>query len=129
MWTIRRNEKDVVNLYSTMSPLLQVTTGGEMLNFGFWNETTKTPLDAQHDFIYPKNKLIRIFWNLYFVVLNVMGFFISDWQDVFNKLPKLIRSSQWLNEYENIMKKYNLKTSRQILTCGTAGILSAVDEI
>ena len=49
MWTIRRNEKDVVNLYSTLSPLLQVTTGGEMLNFGFWDETTKTPLDAQRD--------------------------------------------------------------------------------
>ena len=53
-----------------------------------------------HDFMYPKNKLIRIFWNLYFIVLNFIGFFIPNWQDVFKELPKLIRSSQWLNEYE-----------------------------
>ena len=47
LWTIRRNEKDVVNLYSTLSPILQVSTGGNMLNFGYWNNSTDTPLQAQ----------------------------------------------------------------------------------
>ena len=47
LWTIRRNEKDVVNLYSTLSPLLQVSTGGTMLNFGYWDDSIDTPLEAQ----------------------------------------------------------------------------------
>lgn len=46
-WTFRRNETDVVNLYDSLSPLMQLATGDKMLNFGYWNETTKTPLEAQ----------------------------------------------------------------------------------
>ncbi|NNL53161.1 MAG: methyltransferase type 11, partial [Nitrosopumilus sp.] len=37
LWTFRRNEKDVVNLYSTLSPVMQIATGGSMLNFGYWS--------------------------------------------------------------------------------------------
>lgn len=48
-WTFRRNEKDVVNLYDSLSDLMQLATGGSMLNFGFWDETTKTPLEAQNN--------------------------------------------------------------------------------
>lgn len=48
-WTFRRNEKDVVNLYDSLSDLMQLATGGFMLNFGFWDKTTKTPLDAQNN--------------------------------------------------------------------------------
>lgn len=47
LWTIRRNEKDVVNLYSTLSPIFQVSTGGSMLNFGYWDDLINTPLEAQ----------------------------------------------------------------------------------
>ena len=47
MWTFRRNEKDVVNLYDSLSPIMQLSTGGDMLNFGLWDSSTKTPLDAQ----------------------------------------------------------------------------------
>lgn len=46
-WTFRRNEKDVVNLYDSLSDLMRLVTGGDMLNFGFWNEKTSTPLLAQ----------------------------------------------------------------------------------
>jgi cyclopropane fatty-acyl-phospholipid synthase-like methyltransferase len=47
LWTFRRNENDVVNLYDTLSSLMQISTGGNMLNFGYWNESTSNPHDAQ----------------------------------------------------------------------------------
>ncbi len=47
LWTLRRNEKDVVNLYDSLSPVMQIATGGSMLNFGYWNENTSEPIIAQ----------------------------------------------------------------------------------
>ena len=47
LWTFRRKEKDVVNLYDSLSDLMRLATGGDMLNFGYWDDTTRTPLDAQ----------------------------------------------------------------------------------
>ncbi len=47
LWTFRRNEKDVINLYDSLSPVMQVATGGLMLNFGFWDEINHEPLSAQ----------------------------------------------------------------------------------
>ena len=47
LWTFRRNEKDVVNLYNTLSDVMHLVTGGDMLNFGYWDDSTPTPLDAQ----------------------------------------------------------------------------------
>ena len=47
LWTFRRKEKDVVNLYDSLSDLMRLATGGDMLNFGYWDDTTTTPLDAQ----------------------------------------------------------------------------------
>ena len=49
LWTLRRNEKDVVNLYNTLSPVMQVATGGSMLNFGYWDDTHKDPISAQEN--------------------------------------------------------------------------------
>ena len=46
--TFRRNEQDVVNLYNTFSRLMQITSGGNMLNFGYWGIDTQNPLQAQH---------------------------------------------------------------------------------
>jgi len=47
LWTLRRNEKDVVNLYNTLSPVMQLATGGSMLNFGYWNNENSDPISAQ----------------------------------------------------------------------------------
>jgi ubiquinone/menaquinone biosynthesis C-methylase UbiE len=47
LWTLRRNEKDVVNLYDSLSPVMQIATGGSMLNFGYWTENTSKPIIAQ----------------------------------------------------------------------------------
>jgi len=47
LWTLRRNEKDVVSLYSTLSPIMQLATGGNMLNFGYWDDDHSDPISAQ----------------------------------------------------------------------------------
>lgn len=44
---IRRNPNDVVSIYDTFSDLMNITTGGKMLNFGYWDNEVKTPFDAQ----------------------------------------------------------------------------------
>jgi len=49
LWTFRRNEKDVVNLYNTLSPLMQLATGGSMLNFGYWSPKYNDPISAQNN--------------------------------------------------------------------------------
>jgi ubiquinone/menaquinone biosynthesis C-methylase UbiE len=66
-WIVRRNEKDVINLYNSLSDLMRLVTDGNMLNFGFWDEQTNTPLDAQKNLckvfgefaqLEPKQKII-----------------------------------------------------------------------
>ncbi|HEY3094416.1 MAG TPA: class I SAM-dependent methyltransferase [Nitrososphaera sp.] len=49
MWTFRRNENDVINLYNSLSPVMQLATGGDMLNFGYWNGGSSGPAAAQDD--------------------------------------------------------------------------------
>lgn len=48
-WTLRKNEKDVINLYNSLSPIMQLATGGSMLNFGYWMENTLDPISAQEN--------------------------------------------------------------------------------
>ena len=48
LWTFRRNEIDVVNLYNTLSPVMQLATGGNMLNFGYWSKEDTSPINAQN---------------------------------------------------------------------------------
>ena len=47
LWTFRRKEKDIINLYDALSDLMRLATEGDMLNFGYWDEKTTTPLEAQ----------------------------------------------------------------------------------
>lgn len=49
LWTLRRNEKDVVNLYNALSPVMQLATDGTMLNFGYWDKEHSDPLSAQQN--------------------------------------------------------------------------------
>ena len=77
-----------------------------------------------HDFTYPKNTLVRKIWNLFFVILNRLGKYAPDWKEVFVELPKLIRSSSWVKEYETSMRKNGLIVERQSLSWGTSAILT-----
>ena len=45
---LRRNEHDVINLYNSLSGLMHITTGGNMLNFGYWDDKIQNPLQAQY---------------------------------------------------------------------------------
>jgi ubiquinone/menaquinone biosynthesis C-methylase UbiE len=47
LWTFRRNEKDVVSLYNSLSGVMQAATGGKMLNFGYWDNNANSPILAQ----------------------------------------------------------------------------------
>jgi len=47
LWTLRRNEKDVIKLYDSLSPIMQLATGATMLNFGYWQGDVNSPVVAQ----------------------------------------------------------------------------------
>ena len=49
LWTFRRGEQDVVNLYNSLSPLMQIATENNMLNFGYWKNNPTDPLEAQNE--------------------------------------------------------------------------------
>jgi hypothetical protein len=53
-----------------------------------------------------------------------VGYFIPSWKDALIGLPKLIRSTNWLHNYSDVMKKSGLKVSNQYLTYGAAAILT-----
>lgn len=47
LWTFRRSAFDVINLYNSLSPLMQLAAESNMLNFGYWSHNVKSPNDAQ----------------------------------------------------------------------------------
>lgn len=49
LWGIRRNQRDVINLYNSLSPLMHIATGSYMLNFGYWSDGIRDPLEAQNN--------------------------------------------------------------------------------
>ncbi|MGI0075742.1 MAG: class I SAM-dependent methyltransferase [Nitrosotalea sp.] len=82
-----------------------------------------------HDFTYPTNKIIRLSWNLYFVILGAIGFFVPKWKEVFKNLPLLIRSTNWVEGYKNIMEKEGLDIEIRYLTLSTSAILTCTKKV
>lgn len=78
-----------------------------------------------HDFIYPKNKLAQGLWNWYFVLLGFLGVFIPSWKYPFLELPKLIKTSNWVNDYKKELQRNNFNVKRQDLTWNSSTILLA----
>ena len=76
-----------------------------------------------HDFTYPKNKFAQSLLDLYFWMLHFIGTFIPSWKEVFSDLPKLIRSTTWLDDYEKAMMNNGLNTEQKFLTFGSSAIL------
>lgn len=60
LWTLRRSEEDVINLYNYLSGVMQISTGGNFLNFGYWDDITKNPLDAQSNLCYTVAKMAEL---------------------------------------------------------------------
>lgn len=79
-----------------------------------------------HDFVYPKNNLLRRLWAAYFVLLHLVGLFLPSWRDAFCKLPGLIKTSNWLDDCEDAMKKRGFATTRKYLTWNTSAVLSGI---
>ena len=77
-----------------------------------------------HDFTYPKNLVIKLLWNFFFIFFRLAGYFIPSWKDALIGLPKLIRRTKWLDSYSDAMKKSGLKVSHQYLTYGVSAILT-----
>jgi len=82
-----------------------------------------------HDFTYPQNTVTKISWNLYFVILKIAGFFVANWKNVFENLPKLIRTSNWVDEYKNIMEGEGLQVEVEYLTLGSSAIVTGTKKI
>lgn len=82
-----------------------------------------------HDFTYPKNRTVSALWEVYFVMLNLAGNFVPQWKSVFSDLPKLIRTTRWLDDYEIIMKTHGLQTSRQFMTWNCSAILTGIKQV
>jgi len=82
-----------------------------------------------HDFTYPKNRVVIALWDAYFVVLNAVGCFVPQWKNVFSDLPKLIRTTKWLDDYEKTMKAHGLQSSRQLLTWNCSAILAGIKKV
>lgn len=76
-----------------------------------------------HDFIYPDNTFVRKSWDLYFHLLNFVGLFIPSWKIAFDKLPQLIRQSDWLSSYDTSLQRRGFKTKRRLLTLNSSAIL------
>jgi cyclopropane fatty-acyl-phospholipid synthase-like methyltransferase len=50
LWITRRNEKDIVDIYNSLTPFVQqalADPNNNMLNFGYWTPSTSGPLEAQ----------------------------------------------------------------------------------
>jgi ubiquinone/menaquinone biosynthesis C-methylase UbiE len=50
LWINRRNENDIIDLYNSITPFVQLALGdanNNMLNFGYWTQATNSPLEAQ----------------------------------------------------------------------------------
>lgn len=48
IWNGRHSGKDIVNIYSKFSPMMQIGADTKMLNFGLWKNSTTLP-DAQNE--------------------------------------------------------------------------------
>jgi demethylmenaquinone methyltransferase/2-methoxy-6-polyprenyl-1,4-benzoquinol methylase len=90
------------------------------------NEGSKIIL---HDFVYPKNKVIRPMWNLYFVILNIIGLFTPNWKVTFKNLPKLIRSVNWVDKYKDSMERKGMIVEVSYLTLGCSAILTGTKKV
>jgi ubiquinone/menaquinone biosynthesis C-methylase UbiE len=103
---IRRNERDVVNVYDTFSNLMRIATGGKLLNFGYWTKDITNPLEAQIQL----TKLFGIYgsFDTAQTILDVGSGF---------SIPAL----QWIHRYSNL-KIYCLNISLKQLKTANADI-------
>ncbi|MEX0763752.1 MAG: class I SAM-dependent methyltransferase [Nitrosopumilaceae archaeon] len=87
LWTFRRSEKDVINLYNSLSQVMQLATSSSMLNFGYWDANTHNPLQAQHELCRLVGKMAELDSVKY--VIDVGSGFSApavEWKSVYKSL-------------------------------------------
>ena len=47
---VAQTEADIIKIYNSLTPVIQLANGGQMLNRGYWDRDVKNPLQAQHQF-------------------------------------------------------------------------------
>jgi demethylmenaquinone methyltransferase / 2-methoxy-6-polyprenyl-1,4-benzoquinol methylase len=78
-----------------------------------------------HDFAYPRG-IMRKLWNAHFVVLRLIGRFVTSWRTVLNQLDDVIKNSDWTTQLTNALyKKGFLNVDCRYYTAGTAAIVYA----
>ena len=116
LWIIRHNEVDTINLYNSITPFVQVATGGNsnMLNFGYWSQNKKivdmNPLHAQREL----SALIGKFGDFQSShrVLDIGSGFsapATQWKSIYNFLDIICVNinSQQLSTGKDISSFYN----------------------
>jgi demethylmenaquinone methyltransferase/2-methoxy-6-polyprenyl-1,4-benzoquinol methylase len=76
-----------------------------------------------HDFTYPEGRFLQKCWNVYLKTLLVTSLFIPNWKNVIKNLPCLIKESKWVQNYDEMMKSFGLKTQTEFLTLGSSAIV------
>jgi demethylmenaquinone methyltransferase/2-methoxy-6-polyprenyl-1,4-benzoquinol methylase len=82
-----------------------------------------------HDFTYPQNIVVKVLWNIYFVILKIFGPLLPSWKYAFENLSNLIKSSNWIDDYSDIMKRNGLHVEVQYLTLRSSAILTGTKKI
>lgn len=50
----------MINLYNSLSDVMRLATGGDMLNFGYWQDNVDSPLDAQNHLCNTFGKMAKL---------------------------------------------------------------------
>lgn len=121
LWGIRRNQRDVINLYNSLSPLMHITTGSYMLNFGYWSDGIRDPFEAQKNLCKITGKIAElesaenlidvgsglsspaIFWKKVYPLLNIYCININRGHLTFaNKLKENYFTQENIKEKNDI---------------------------
>jgi demethylmenaquinone methyltransferase/2-methoxy-6-polyprenyl-1,4-benzoquinol methylase len=80
-----------------------------------------------HDFAYPTNFIFKKTWEMHMLFMKYTGTLIfPKWRTIFYELAHLVRSTQWITEYVEALRRFNyeqIEVNR--LTAGSAAIISA----
>jgi cyclopropane fatty-acyl-phospholipid synthase-like methyltransferase len=90
LWITRRNEKDVVDIYDSLTPFARLALAepnNHMLNFGYWTQSTTSPIEAQIELC----RVVGEFANLQSAkkVIDVGSGFCAPavlWKSIYNNL-------------------------------------------
>jgi demethylmenaquinone methyltransferase / 2-methoxy-6-polyprenyl-1,4-benzoquinol methylase len=79
-----------------------------------------------HDFTYPRGRLIRNLWNIYFELLRLSGRFVTSWKVVFGQLDDVIKKSDWVDQTIGALKSRKFQNINcRCYTAGTSAMVSA----